>query len=572
MVLSSATRSQSVGAYRSPELAMREEAYTEAQRNLYVTATGGIKNVDKPESNNRAKGLSSAIVLKLPWKRPKGGAPKGSLFISPPASELSTVSDCTTCENQIESHNEEGYSWVCPTQEPPPRMPDTAASGSSLNVHHTSDAYPENSSTRFAKYISSPKSGAETTTIQTSISPPASPYRSSRYALKGSYHGGQAKSNDIPSPPRGKGRSGPSADHDRGAREAQVSALLPGYEMTSVPASTVAQGVRNPKATVERSKSHGPLSESTHSSLSAGFGALSPSLLSPVRSAEFRPSDLPMARETDLVLDREPFLAMMAPASHNRGSTCIAQAESNLVGAQPSPSSPTFPSSPMKYLNLLTSAGAKAASKAKGRRRPPLLEFSGPEAPPLTAPRTTPVSSSSSTDGHCCSHGNLVCCGADLHKLSPSHYSPTSSMGSSQMCESQEDSEFRGADPETHDQGDTKELSMASESSTDGTDLDDELEGVKLMVGSRAVSPKAPIQHLHYRQLQHHPRPYRQALFPPLPLSPPCPSSSPSLLSTPQLSPRQSSLPHISRWYSPIPPSTPHSPFNPDSSDIGAAF
>jgi len=111
-----------------------EEGSTEVPKHrLYLTATGGIGNVNKPESHNRAKGhhpLSSAKVLKLPWKRPKGGAAKGSssLLISLPASELSMGSDGTTSESQPDSLSEEGHAWASPTQELSPRIPDPAAS------------------------------------------------------------------------------------------------------------------------------------------------------------------------------------------------------------------------------------------------------------------------------------------------------------------------------------------------------------------------------------------------------------------------------------------------------------
>ncbi|PLW09001.1 hypothetical protein PCANC_26134 [Puccinia coronata f. sp. avenae] len=650
---------------------MKEEVLNlsaEARNRLYVTPTGGIGNVNEPESSKNPSGK----VLKLPWKRQKSGGSKGSLFLSPSVTDL-TRSDSMTSRSD-ENHSSMSLSdhhpamsetaslWnvgtitdrnsASPVQTislpAAPRLrshhsleiiPTTCSKGPSHSVavnrppstsvasssasrgatHSLSpstvgsisvacqqatlgqigegtpsqsegnpprkvklpshlltptstpretsidspsqgdlwDVLPDNSltRTRFAQHVANVKN-AENTIMQTLISPSSNSAQSLPSVTKGSDFA-RAMTIELPAP--GKGARGLQRYPDP-APEAQFPTLVP-RAVSLAPSSTATQADSIPKA-AQRSNSPGDPSGST-SPLVQGSDA-APDLMVPTLSLDdCPPSDAPVSR-SELALDRDGFLVIMSPGP----DSATEKTEKTLVDEDRTLTSTSFPASPMKYLDLINSAGVNAASKARARRRNQVefpISDDGLIAEHHSAPNTMMSFNYNSTDSNCCSNSSLASCEVD-HNRCPSDSSPISSISRRSSQRSLSSIEHKDKECSGDDRQSSPEPSP-DEDMTDCLDLEDELEGVKLMIGSRAVCPKFPLQHLQYRQLT---SPAQHALLPPLPVSP-SPSSADHQI--PQRAPRESSLGHMLGYYQPqaIPKSQIKSAMNAQQ-DIGAAI
>ncbi|OAV94092.1 hypothetical protein PTTG_11979 [Puccinia triticina 1-1 BBBD Race 1] len=601
---------------------------TAAENLLYVTPSGGIGNVNKPESRGSFNPLSTGKVLKLPWKKPKLFPTKGPLSICP-TSPTSPQSDWPGCQTVTESGSEENHtssrlmyehtsmmietacSWnpkspseynfpplgqtaslppasrlknhqsmasIVTTQpkthsvtssrgpllsssvshasrfpgerisskphddEPtgPQSQADFSSQSSCSNEASTTsnsdlwDVLPEISltHTRFADHLANVKI-AEAETMRNLLSPSSSLSRT-RPALKTKGSGySRAKSVDVPG--RAKG-SGSLKRYPDPPAKAQFPALVPGTDGVATPPCLTEAVPRQNVA--QRSQSQGPDPRTLRSASDNSVEAAWDNYRSSFDGEDCTNSHTAPISLSDLVLDRDGFLVVMPPGP----PPATPQTEENVhiyhnltPHATKSP-----PSSPVKYLDLINSAAASAGAKARGRRRTRVVASAvddGSAAVHYSASHTR-MNSNCSVESSCCSNDSLVYGGVD-RKSYPSDSSAASSMRSPTSLKSVEEINQEST-PDDHRSN--TEASPPDEVS-EGLDLDDELEGVKLMIGSRAVCPKYPLQHLQYRQLQ--PK-SPQALLPPILLTP---SSPPGTKPSQLPAPNSSSLGQILGFY-----------------------
>ncbi|EFP77305.2 hypothetical protein PGT21_006268 [Puccinia graminis f. sp. tritici] len=632
MVSHSSIPPKSSAAHRALGVPVQEELLnlsSAARSRLYVTSSGGIGNVNTPDSTNQnphrgsLNPLSPGNVLKLPWKKNKRVPVKGSLYISPSSPE-SSQSDCATWQSTTDSRSDENHSSISSTGahssrildavslwnlktpseskfpppvqpfSPPPAVPlrnhqsmeiikansDLGPSGSrsplcspsaynassslrSLSIppshEQTSsgqfgerisskprddglrgpgfhpdyfsqsaqsteastattqskdtlwDAQPEKSLTniRFADHLANVKI-AEAQTMRNLLSPsPHLRQNGPGPKLNGSCPS-RAMSVDISSRLK---PSGSLKKYPDPPAKAQFPALVSRSDEAGPP---VRVNEVVPRASVaKRSQSQDAPSRSPLSLIHNldGAGGWS-SLRSSLDVNNGPPSNAPVSF-SDLVVDPDGFLVVMSPAS--RSATPQTEKKASVdEGRTPINSSP--PTSPMKYLDLINSAAVSAGTKARGRRRTQVEGITTENASETghNATSHTRMNSSCSLESSCCSHDSNASSGGVDHKSYPSGSSATSSMRSSVGGKEEE----RPSPPNRRSS--TDQLSP-TEDMSDSLELEDELEGVKLMIGSRAVCPKFPLQHLQYRQLQPQ---LRQPLLPPILLTPSSPSTN----------------------------------------------
>ncbi|KNE96591.1 hypothetical protein PSTG_10149 [Puccinia striiformis f. sp. tritici PST-78] len=573
-----------------------------SHRRLYKTPSGGIGNFE-PESRAQSlqKGplnpLLPVKVLKLPWKKHKRH-PKGNLCISAPLLE-STKSDCGNWRKNIEPHSDENqrsivgqspemyndtaslwnpstpseinspsialdFSVDAPrlrsyqsldtfatrthgtqTRVPATKLPSPLCSPSMNRVSHFStpsspsvpssprDAPAETTSncylwdvspgtpptqTRFVEHIGNVKTIPETIMAGESLPPT---FR--RYS--------KAKSFDGPGSVKGA-----SILKELPEPTAEAQSLAPAQRTDGVAQSSTVTKVARVADVNKRSKSQGAHAAPSRPSIRSRDEPASDTLRSTLKEAMRSPNNIPNSL-SDLVLDRDGFLVVM-PRAHRLASaktSTKSEDDTNTFEDRTLVVS-SFPTSPSNFFGLLNSAAVNAAIEARNRRRAQVevsATGNGSESGYHSTTHSR-INSSWSTDSSNNSY-NSPSSGGDGHKSSPSDSSSSSSMWSPRSLSLGMDKEEECMSP--HERRGSTKPSQAEENADL---LDDELEGVKLMIGSIAVCPKSPLQHLQYHQL--HPQ-LHQALLPPLVLTSSPPSGHQRYQKRP---PRNSSLGQVS--------------------------
>ncbi|KAI9607544.1 hypothetical protein KEM48_001556 [Puccinia striiformis f. sp. tritici PST-130] len=286
----------------------------------------------------------------------------------------------------------------------------------------------------------------------------------------------------------------------------------------------------------QRSKSQGAHAAPSRPSIRSRDEPASDTLRSTLKEAMRSPNNIPNSL-SDLVLDRDGFLVVM-PRAHRLASakTSTKSEDDTNTFEDPTLIVSSFPTSPSNFFGLLNSAAVNAAIEARNRRRAQVevsATGNGSESGYHSTTHSR-INSSWSTDSSNNSY-NSPTSGGDGHKSSPSDSSSSSSMWSPRSLSLGMDKEEECMSP--HERRGSTKPSQAEENADL---LDDELEGVKLMIGSIAVCPKSPLQHLQYHQL--HPQ-LHQALLPPLVLTSSPPSGHQRYQKRP---PRNSSLGQVS--------------------------
>ncbi|POW02376.1 hypothetical protein PSTT_11812 [Puccinia striiformis] len=306
---------------------------------------------------------------------------------------------------------------------------------------------------------------------------------------------------------------------------AEAQSLAPAQRTDGVAQSSTVTKVARVADVNKRSKSQGAHAAPSRPSIRSRDEPASDTLRSTLKEAMRSPSNLPNSL-SDLVLDRDGFLVVM-PRAHRLASaktSTKSEDDTNTFEDRTLVVS-SFPTSPSNFFGLLNSAAVNAAIEARNRRRAQVE---------VSATGNGSESGSWSTDSSNNSY-NSPSSGGDGHKSSPSDSSSSSSMWSPRSLSLGMDKEEECMSP--HERRGSTKPSQAEENADL---LDDELEGVKLMIGSRAVCPKSPLQHLQYHQL--HPQ-LHQALLPPLVLTSSPPSGHQRYQKRP---PRNSSLGQVS--------------------------
>ncbi|KAI9601613.1 hypothetical protein H4Q26_001445 [Puccinia striiformis f. sp. tritici PST-130] len=545
-----------------------------SHRRLYKTPSGGIGNFE-PESRAQSlqKGplnpLLPVKVLKLPWKKHKRH-PKGNLCISAPLLE-STKSDCGNWRKNIEPHSDENQrsivgqspemyndtaslwnpstpseinspsialdfsdSWNADTR-PATKLPSPLCSPSMNRVSHFStpsspsvpssprDAPAETTSncylwdvlpgtpptqTRFVEHIGNVK-----TIVSLAI------YRPKYLSLTGLI------SNDTSREPSWLENLYPQHFADivklrvlmvqvqskervferitRANRRSSVSRARPTTD--GVAQSSTVTKVARVADVNKRSKSQGAHAAPSRPSIRSRDEPASDTLRSTLKEA---------MHGFLVVMPRAHRLASAKTSTKSEDDTNTFEDRTLVVSS--------FPTSPSNFFGLLNSAAVNAAIEARNRRRAQV--------------EVSATGNGSESGYHSTTHSRSIPpSGGDGHKSSPSDSSSSSSMWSPRSLSLGMDKEEECMSP--HERRGSTKPSQAEENADL---LDDELEGVKLMIGSRAVCPKSPLQHLQYHQL--HPQ-LHQALLPPLVLTSSPPSGHQRYQKRP---PRNSSLGQVS--------------------------